>query len=192
MNIKKIDEIVLGWNRIEQGIIKSDRESCKEKTLRTSRQGRELLKSLVFQEYAIVIEDDDIGKGPMGKPYLLQYPHIHFNISHSGDYVACAVGKEPLGLDIQIHLDRDCRRTARRIMNPAEWSAYEASGFQNEYFYQCWTRKESYLKYTGEGITRDLRLLEEPETAHVQYLPLNLWPGYSACLCLPKESSSTL
>ena len=187
MNIKRIDDIVLGWSRIEQKTAKSDRESCKEKTLRTSREGRELLKSLVFQEYSIVIEDDDIGKGPKGKPYLLHYPHIHFNISHSGDYVACAVGKEPLGLDIQIHLDKDCRRIARRIMNPAEWYAYEASGFQKEYFYQCWTRKESYLKYTGEGITRDLRLIEEPETAHIQYIPLNLWPGYSAFLCHSKE-----
>lgn len=186
VNIERIDEIVLGWSRIEQKNTKCGRESCKEKTLRTSRQGIELLKFLVLQEYSMILEDDDIGKGPMGKPYLLHYPHIHFNISHSGDCVACAVGKEPLGLDIQIHNDKDCRRTARRIMNPAEWSAYEASGFQNEYFYQCWTRKESYLKYTGEGITRDLRLLEEPETANIQYIPLNLWPGYSACLCLPK------
>ena len=136
-----------------------------------------------------MIEDDDIGKGPMGQPYLLQYPHIHFNISHSGDYVACAVGKEPLGLDIQIHLDRDCRRTARRIMNPAEWSAYEASGFQNEYFYQCWTRKESYLKYTGEGLSGlEAVCTVSPEGgfpsvpgAHLQLLPL--FPGYSACLC---------
>ena len=37
-----------------------------------------------------------------GKPLLTNGSHIHFNISHAGHYVACAVADEPVGIDIEI------------------------------------------------------------------------------------------
>lgn len=55
-----------------------------------------------------------IAYGAYGKPYLPDYPHAHFNISHSGQYVACAVCERPVGLDIQVikSYDPDVARLA--------------------------------------------------------------------------------
>ena len=35
------------------------------------------------------------------KPYLKDYPDIHFNGSHSGEYLVCALSDVPVGIDIQ-------------------------------------------------------------------------------------------
>ena len=36
-----------------------------------------------------------------GKPYLINDPHIFFNISHSGDWVVCAINDCEIGIDIE-------------------------------------------------------------------------------------------
>ena len=36
-----------------------------------------------------------------GKPFLKDYPHIHFNISHCSGMVACGFSSGPLGLDLE-------------------------------------------------------------------------------------------
>lgn len=39
---------------------------------------------------------------PEGKPYFPARPAFHYSISHSGEWVVCAVGAVPLGVDIQV------------------------------------------------------------------------------------------
>ena len=48
-----------------------------------------------------------------GKPYLIGSPHIQFNISHTGSYVACALADEPVGIDIEFikPIEQETRRT---------------------------------------------------------------------------------
>lgn len=36
-----------------------------------------------------------------GKPVLKNYPTIHFNLSHAGDWVLCGIGDVSLGVDIE-------------------------------------------------------------------------------------------
>ena len=42
-----------------------------------------------------------IGIGEHGKPYLQDYPEVHFNLSHAGNRVMCVVSPEPAGCDIE-------------------------------------------------------------------------------------------
>lgn len=49
----------------------------------------------------IGICDPIISVGKYGKPCLSNYPHIYFNLSHSQDYVACAVSDSPVGVDVE-------------------------------------------------------------------------------------------
>lgn len=42
-----------------------------------------------------------IGYGENGKPFLLDYKEVHYNLSHSGDWILCAVSDQPVGIDIQ-------------------------------------------------------------------------------------------
>ena len=53
-------------------------------------------------------------RGPSGKPYLVNCPGVHFNISHSGGYAVCAVGSVPMGVDIEFRRELDYRRLAEK------------------------------------------------------------------------------
>ena len=92
-----------------------------------------------------------------GKPYMPQHDNIHFNISHSGKYVACAVGNMELGIDIE-HRRKVNLNIAKRYFAKTEYADLLKLPEQerSEYFLQLWTVKESYLKATGTGIADNL------------------------------------
>lgn len=92
-----------------------------------------------------------------GKPYV-DRQGIHFNVSHGGEWIALGFGGAPLGVDVE-PIKPYCRHAgvAQRYFTPAEQAcltAARASGEQaiDRCFTLLWTRKESYVKYTGEGL----------------------------------------
>ncbi len=93
-----------------------------------------------------------------GKPFLPGCG-LYFSLSHSGDIAACALSDRPVGLD----LEREGRFSAsllRRCFSQAEQDAVLRSPNPDAAFAELWTRKESYLKATGEGIVSSLAALE--------------------------------
>ncbi len=100
----------------------------------------------------------------LGKPYFLHSPqspdHSHFNLSHSGSYLAIAFHHSPLGLDIQIP------KHPSQVLLQRVCTAREQQWFLQhpQFFHLLWVRKEAYCKYTGEGIGtgRFLKKLEFP------------------------------
>ena len=90
-----------------------------------------------------------------GKPYLLDYSEIFFNISHCHRGIACAVMDKPVGIDIEeIQFDEDL---AKVIFNPEELGAVRSADEPAVKFTEIWTRKESFLKLTGEGLRDNLK-----------------------------------
>jgi 4'-phosphopantetheinyl transferase len=97
-------------------------------------------------------------KNAYGKP-LLKYPteDIHFNISHSGKWVVCAIDERPLGIDIEkiktVEFD-----IAKRFFSEQEYQDLMKKEVveQLDYFYDLWTLKESYIKYVGKGLSMPL------------------------------------
>ncbi len=94
--------------------------------------------------------------GSHGKPTLSTHPGIQFNLSHCSSAVACGIGSEPVGIDIE---DRNRMRgeLVRRVMNEREVADIAASADPDLRFTQLWTRKEALLKLTGRGLVADLR-----------------------------------
>lgn len=91
-----------------------------------------------------------------GKPYLEGCSDFCFNISHTKEWVAVAVGTADIGVDIE--LLRTYKPTvAKRFFHPEEYSLLETLPPQlhNEMFTRLWTLKESYVKYTGTGIANN-------------------------------------
>lgn len=89
-----------------------------------------------------------------GKPILKDYPDIHFNISHSGKYVVCAVANVPVGVDIEGNRPINAA-VAKRFFSAEEneWvSAADNQSVQEQRFFRLWTLKEAYAKATGQGI----------------------------------------
>jgi len=87
-----------------------------------------------------------------GKPQLCG-GGLCFNLSHSGDYAACAVSSAPVGVDIQ-KIGPQVERVAHRVFLPEELSMIERSADQDNCFTLLWALKESYLKYLGTGLRR--------------------------------------
>jgi len=104
------------------------------------------------------IEETETIYGEHGKPEM---PGIYFNISHSGDYVVCAVGDGIVGCDIE-KIGQFRGSVVKRFFTEKETSYINAfSGERkNEEFYRLWTMKESYVKMTGEGLTLDSKRIE--------------------------------
>ena len=101
-----------------------------------------------------------VEKTPLGKPYFPKAKELHFSISHSGDYWVCAFAPQEVGVDIQEHtLNRNETRQeatvrfakmARRFFHPVEAKYVETESFYR--FFGVWSARESYVKYTGQGI----------------------------------------
>ncbi len=120
-----------------------------------------------------------------GRPFFRQAPDVHFSISHSGAFWACALGASPVGLDIQQQISCDVSRLSRRFFHPREDSTLAAVEYALPAFFEIWTAKESFIKYTGEGILSGLDTFDvtAPLPQGAQLRPLSAPPGYSMCLC---------
>ena len=103
------------------------------------------------------------GKMGKGKPYIKGSRKRHFNISHSGDWVCCVAADVPVGIDVERIGNYD-RNLYEICLTPKEQDALtvcagvtkldDLSPEEVEHFIRIWTMKESYLKMTGEGLTR--------------------------------------
>jgi 4'-phosphopantetheinyl transferase len=98
--------------------------------------------------------------GVNGKPAVASEAGLQFNASHSGDLALIAVttGCE-LGVDLERMREiRDSEQIASRFFCPAE--ANELLSLprdqQERAFFLCWTRKEAFIKATGQGLSAAL------------------------------------
>ncbi len=90
-----------------------------------------------------------------GKPFLREYPRIFFNISHCRRGIACAVLDKPVGIDIEeIQFDESL---AKVIFSPEELVTVRSADEPAVKFTELWTRKESLLKLSGEGLRDDIK-----------------------------------
>ena len=93
----------------------------------------------------------DILRTEGGKPCFKNCPGKHFNLSHSGEYVLCALSNVPVGVDIEIIHPRNEGLPAYTFKG-ADYERYLALGGDWSAFYTLWTEVESIIKYTGEGL----------------------------------------
>ncbi|PKA96764.1 4'-phosphopantetheinyl transferase [Flavobacteriaceae bacterium MAR_2009_75] len=91
------------------------------------------------------------------KPYLVDYPDFKFNVSHSGQYVALAFVKNfKCGVDIErIKNDFDVLEIADNFFSPSEIEQLHNVPKNQLFiaFYRLWTRKESFIKAKGSGLS---------------------------------------
>lgn len=116
--------------------------------------------------------------GAHGKPAFWGSSAPHFNISHSGKYAVCALSEVSCGIDIQEKKELKNRRIFEKILSPKEQKEALLSTDKTTVFYKYWTRKESFLKLTGQGITVDLREISKP----VWYEDFTLKEAYAGCI----------
>lgn len=123
-----------------------------EKTLRLPEQHEiaySLLKEALEKHFGIT--SFTVAKAERGKPFLEEYPDVHFSISHCTGLAVCGISTSIIGVDAE--LIRPYRKNAaRRIFSSEEQAFTASSGEPDTDFFRIWTLKESLCKFTGEGI----------------------------------------
>ena len=157
---------------------------------------RGMLRKLLGYYLSLAPQDIELGIGLQGKPFVqCQGPQqLYFNVSHSQRLVLMAFStSSEVGIDVEGHQKHlDHQAIAKRIMNEQEtsWLHSLPVSKQKSAFFNCWTRKEAFVKAHGKGLTFPLRnvtvsfLPGQPTSIlKVENHELNIlsWSIYSIC-----------
>ncbi len=117
-----------------------------------------------------------------GKPFLPDYPTLHFNLSHAGGWALIGISKQQaIGVDVE-PVDRSfaVADLVRRFFSTTEIPQIltQPAHAQHAAFYLAWTRKEAIIKAHGDGLRLPLSsfgvtigLEEEVRLLHMDWAP---------------------
>lgn len=113
-----------------------------------------LLKYMLYLYCGISLNQIQYKYNMYGKPFLKYYSDIYFSISHSGDWIMCAICDRPIGIDVEGGVS-EVMEIAKRFYTSEEYEYIEHQLQVNQYdsFYKIWTLKESYVKCVGKGLS---------------------------------------
>jgi 4'-phosphopantetheinyl transferase len=118
------------------------------------------LRCILAQELGVEPAVLQFREAERGKPELPAYPELQFNLSHSAACALVAMTRlSPVGVDVEERRPMEyAARITRRYFSPAEIAVFDTLPESQHLaaFYRCWTRKEAYLKATGEGLALPL------------------------------------
>jgi 4'-phosphopantetheinyl transferase len=121
--------------------------------------GRARLRHLLASRLGVRPDAVELDYGPHGKPRLSRTfadAGLCFNVSHSEDLALCAFssGRE-IGIDVEAVRELpDADEIAARFFSRRENDAYLAIHSRDRPlgFFNCWTRKEAFIKALGDGL----------------------------------------
>lgn len=179
----------------------------KKSKLQKLKHREDKLRSLIGEILAryIIAENISVKNGDMifetniyGKPFLRDYSDFHFNISHSGDYVLCAIDSKPIGIDIEKVVPIEYETIASNFFTVKEINYIKREDFKNQInkFYEIWTIKESYVKAYGQGLNMCFKdfsvdynnqeqatVIREEQYDECNIKSLNLEASYKVAIC---------
>ncbi len=178
-------------------------------------RARALLREVLSGYLGIPAAEVVIGTEPEGRPLVVDTDRPgwpRFSVSHAGPVALIAVsGAAEVGVDVEdVRRDVDWREVARAFFAPAELAAIERHPLEDRRaaFFDCWVRKEAYLKALGRGLRRttkdfvvplgdagglvhDLAPAAAPVTTWF-VRPLAVGAGYTAALAVDADAEVTI
>ena len=160
----------------------------------TAEDGRSaahaLLRTVLAEDFGL--ESPVFARSPGGKPCLENAP-LQFSLSHSGPFALFGVGDAPLGVDVERIRPRR-PGLPRFALSDREFQWFTGRGGRWEDFYTLWTLKESFVKYTGQGLNVAPRSIAVPLLSPGESgIFRGLWfrsygaPGWRAACCGQEE-----
>jgi 4'-phosphopantetheinyl transferase len=179
--------------------ILSDAERDRAERFRFARHrnrfiaGRGLLRTVLGEYLTCAPEQLEFSYGPFGKPSLRGSSArggLQFNLAHSEDLALLAVTRAgAIGVDVErVRVLEDFKELVNRFFSPSENARFGRLLMEQRpaAFFNLWTRKEAWLKATGEGIGQYLNGVEVsflPEEApRLLQIPSQLGPDRPWCL----------
>jgi 4'-phosphopantetheinyl transferase len=125
--------------------------------------GRGVLRAILGGYLKRTPESMTFSYGPHGKPALadtIEASGMRFSVSHSRGVALYAVTRDrEVGIDLElVRSDLEFGEIAERFFSPREVATLLSlpAGMQRKAFFDCWTRKEAYIKARGEGLSLPL------------------------------------
>lgn len=130
--------------------------------------GKILSKTILSKYLEINPIDVAFENNNYGKPSLAnRVSNLHFNVSHSGKYVALIVSNRIVGIDIEKYRqDFDYSLVYSSCFTPNELTSVEQSN-NKEYPLNLWAMKEAFIKMLGVGLTDDIINIPAMEGEHI-------------------------
>lgn len=153
----------------------------------TDDKKRCLGAGLLMDDFVLCHEKKKILQGEHGKLYVEDGPC--FSVSHSGNYVLLAVDDCSIGCDLEKLEEKNFTGLAKIVFHENEQRLLEKAQDLQNCFYSLWTKKEAFLKATGEGFFRKSSLVdlsrEVPyeENGKQYYFKKYVIPGYIITVC---------
>ena len=127
------------------------------------------LRSLLARYTGCAPSEIHVTEGPHGKPRLdMGQSWLRFNLSHSNDLAIYAIARErEVGVDVErIRNDMPIDDIARQL-SPRERADLAAlpEVDRPRAAFDCWTRKEAYLKAVGAGLSVPLDEFDVPTSS---------------------------
>ncbi|MCD9185058.1 MAG: 4'-phosphopantetheinyl transferase superfamily protein [Pyrinomonadaceae bacterium] len=132
------------------------------KDRKTYLASRGLLRFLLGKYTAVSACEITFDYNRFGKPGLA-FPlsgEIFFNISHSGDFCLLSFSySHQIGIDVELIKPVDYELLAKNIFSINEQAEFESvsADLKAKSFFCGWTRKESFIKGIGEGLSFPLK-----------------------------------
>jgi 4'-phosphopantetheinyl transferase len=144
-----------------------------------------LLLSEALAKEGISYLEESFSYGASGKPYLRDR-ELCFSLTHAGEMAVCALADSEVGADIEqlsrfAGQEERMERIARRIMTEEEWQIWQKAP-SGEALVRLWTKKESYAKYTGAGLSCDFSAIDTIHGAVYQHPQAP--EGYMLTICM--------
>lgn len=124
---------------------------------------RAVLRTILAQCLGAEANALNFAYGPQGKPELatpFDRNGLRFSVSHSESVGLFAVAaKRRVGVDVErLRPLRDLEAVARRVFSSREQQTLNQlpPAERLRGFFNCWTRKEAYIKAIGEGLSHPL------------------------------------
>jgi 4'-phosphopantetheinyl transferase len=123
--------------------------------------GRALLRILLGRYLHKEPSQLEFHYGASGKPRLAgEESALHFNLSHSHSLALYAFSRgRELGIDVEhIKCNADAEKIAERFFSAQEVAVFRSlpASDREKAFFDCWTRKEAYVKAKGNGLKAPL------------------------------------
>jgi 4'-phosphopantetheinyl transferase len=146
---------------------------------------RALLRAILSTYLKVRPDHLSFGYTAHGKPFLVgaNGGDVRFNVSHSHGLALFAVARgRDLGVDLEyMRPEVAGEQIAERFFSATEVASLRALPVsqQTEAFFNCWTRKEAYIKARGEGLSHPLHQFD-----------VSLVPGEPAALLQTRDAAN--
>lgn len=126
-----------------------------------------VLSDIGIAEHGIDPEHIEIYKNEFGKEYIKD-KNVFYNVSHTRELLCSAVSDSEIGVDCETIREIDSDALAERFFTKREYESIKNSPDPEDTFFCIWTKKESYVKYTGEGFSRPLNSFDVADIEDMQ------------------------